>query len=319
MMSQYGMIIDLNKCSGCYNCFLACRDEHFDNDYSPIAAPQPFKDHFWMQIAESERGKYPKVKLSFIPKSCMHCDDAPCIRSAENGAVYKRADGIVIIDPQKSAGQKQILSSCPHRVIFWNEEKKIPQKCTFCAHLLDAGDPEPRCVEACPTGALQFGDVDDEKSDFARLWNSKNVEVLHPEFDLKPRVKYIGIPKRFVAGSIYFKDRDQCAENAKVTLTGHGIKETVRANNYGDFEFEGLGAAEDFHVKVESSGYVPQSFKVQTQVDVYLGDILLKREAAKAPKRPSLPLGKARPIVPSKPKAAVKTKKPEKKNQRRKP
>jgi len=151
-MRSYGMIIDLDKCSGCYNCFLACRDEHYGNDFPPIASAQPFHNHFWMQILEKERGKYPKVKMSFIPKPCFHCDDPPCAKPSVNGGVYKRPDGIVIIDPKKSVGQKEILSACPHRVIFWNEEKNIPQKCTLCAHLLDQGWKEPRCVEACPTG-----------------------------------------------------------------------------------------------------------------------------------------------------------------------
>jgi Fe-S-cluster-containing dehydrogenase component len=281
MMKNYGMIIDLDKCTGCYNCFLACRDEHYGNDFLPIASAQPFTGHFWMQITERERGKYPKVKVSFIPKPCMHCDDPPCAKPSTNGAVYKRPDGIVIIDPEKSKGQKEILSACPHRVIFWNEDKNIPQKCTLCAHLLDQGWPEPRCVEACPTGALFFGDLGDPKSEMSKLWNSKQAEVSHPEFDLKPRVKYIGIPKKFVAGSVLFKDRGECAENVKVTLTGRGKKQAVKTNNYGDFEFEGLGEGESFKVKLEHPGYAPESLDVQTKTDVYLRDILLKRSAKK--------------------------------------
>lgn len=273
------MIIDLNKCSGCYNCFLACRDEYYGNDFPPITLAQPFQGHFWMQMIERERGKYPKVKVSFIPKPCMHCDDPPCARASVNGAVYKRPDGIVIIDPEKSAGQKEVLSSCPHRVIFWNEEKNIPQKCTLCAHLLDQGWKEPRCVEACPTGALLFGDLSDPKSEISKIWNSERAEVFHPEFELKPKVKYIGIPKRFIAGTVIFKDRDECAQNAKVTLTGRGKKQTVRTNNFGDFEFEDLGEGEDFTVKIEHPGYTSQSFKVQTKLDVYLGEIILKRSS----------------------------------------
>jgi len=278
-MKNYGMLIDIDKCTGCYNCFLSCRDEHYGNDFPPISSAQPFKDHFWMQIIERERGKYPKVKVSFIPKPCMHCDDPPCAGPSINGAVYKRPDGIVIIDPKKSEGQKEIVSACPHRVIFWNEDKHIPQKCTLCAHLLDQGWKEPRCVEACPTGALSFGDLDDPKSEFAKLWNSG--QALSPELELKPRVKYLAIPKRFVAGAVLLKDRDECAENARVTLTGRKKKQTVKANNFGDFEFEGLGEGEAFGVKVEYPGYAPQTFEVQTKTDVYLGDILLKRAAKK--------------------------------------
>ena len=275
------MIIDLDKCSGCYNCFLACRDEHYGNDFLPIALAQPFQGHFWMQILEKERGKYPKVKVSFIPKPCMHCDDPPCAKASLNGAVYERSDGIVIIDPQKSAGQKEILSSCPHRVIFWNEAKNIPQKCTFCAHLLDQGWEEPRCVEACPTGALLFGDIGDPESAISKMWRSKKVDTLHPEFELKPRVKYIGIPKRFVAGTIILKDKDECAENVKVSLTSRGKKQSVRTNNFGDFEFEDLDRGEELTVKIEHPGYSLQTLKVKTSMDVYLGEILLKRSSKK--------------------------------------
>jgi Fe-S-cluster-containing dehydrogenase component len=278
-MKNYGMLIDIDKCTGCYNCFLSCRDEHYGNEYPPISSAQPFKDHFWMQIIERERGKYPKVKVSFIPKPCMHCDDPPCARPSVNGAVYKRPDGIVIIDPEKSVGQKEIVSACPHRVIFWNDTKNIPQKCTLCAHLLDQGWKEPRCVEACPTGALAFVDLDDPRSEATKLWSTG--QALAPELELKPRVKYLAIPKRFVAGAVLLKDRDECAENAKVTLTGRKKKQTVKTNNFGDFEFEGLGEGEAFTVKVEYPGYAPQTFEVQTKTDVYLGDILLKRAAKK--------------------------------------
>jgi Fe-S-cluster-containing dehydrogenase component len=281
IMKSYGMVIDLDKCTGCYNCFLACRDEHYGNDFPPIALAQPFHGHFWMQMIERERGKYPKVKVSFIPKPCMHCDDPPCVKASVNGAVYQRPDGIVIIDPEKSAGQKEILLSCPHRVMFWNEEKSIPQKCTLCAHLLDQGWKEPRCVEACPTGALLFGDLSDPSSEISKIWGSENVEDLHPEFELKPRVKYIGIPRRSVAGTVLFKDKDECAENAKVTLTGRGKKQTVRTNNFGDFEFEGLDEGEEFTLKIEHPGYTPQSFKVRTNLDAYLGEIPMKRLSKK--------------------------------------
>ena len=82
------MVIDINRCNGCYNCFLACRDEYCGNDYPPYSLSQPFTGHFWMRIIERERGQYPKVKVAYTPVLCMQCENAPCIEAALNGAVY---------------------------------------------------------------------------------------------------------------------------------------------------------------------------------------------------------------------------------------
>jgi len=274
-MARYGMVVDITKCNGCYNCFLACRDEYCGNDYPPYSLAQPMSSHFWMKIIERERGKYPKVKVAYIPMMCMHCDDAQCVTMSRNGSVYRRPDGIIIIDPEKSRGQKTLLSVCPYQVIYWNEEAEIPQKCTFCAHLLDAGWKEPRCVEACPTGALVFGDLNDPDSLVAKLSASRDAELLHREYGMKDKVTYIGLPKRFIAGSVVFGDKDECAENVTVTLLGGGETKTVKTNNFGDFEFEGLPDGAEYSIKVEYPGYKPKELNASTNIDVYLGDIIL--------------------------------------------
>jgi len=268
------MTIDITKCNGCFNCQIACKDEHVDNDWSPYAKPQPDTGHFWMHVDLVERGQYPKVKVAYVPKPCMHCGELACMKDAPEGAIYRRDDGIVIIDPEKSKGQKQIVQACPYGCIYWNQELSIPQKCTFCAHLLDQGlIKEPRCVEACPTGALSFG----ENEEFKYLITERRAEVLHPEFGLKPNVYYIGLPKRFVAGTVIFGGTDECAENVNVTLVGKGHKETIKTNNYGDFEFEGLNANKEFTVKIEHSGYASKEFTTQTKTDVFLGEIVLTK------------------------------------------
>ncbi len=268
------MIIDITKCNGCFNCQIACKDEHVDNDWSPYAKPQPDMGHFWMHLSELERGSYPKVKIAYIPKPCMHCQNPKCMEAAQGGAIYKLKDGTVIIDPEKSKGQKQIVEACPYGCIYWNDELNIPQKCTFCAHLLDHKSIKaPRCVEACPTGTLIFGEYEDLKN----IIKEKKAELLHPEFGLKPNVYYIGLPKRFVAGTVIFGDTDECAENVKVSLSGDGKKETIKTNNYGDFEFEGLEPDQKFSIKVEHPGYVNKEFNVQTKTDVYLGEIGLTK------------------------------------------
>lgn len=276
-MPKYAMIIKVERCNGCYNCFLACRDEHYNNEFLPYSVGQPLRGHFWMRVIEKERGQYPRVKVSYVPKLCMHCDNAPCLKAGIDGAVYKRADGIVIIDPKRAVDQRQIVSACPHRVIFWNEEKKLPQKCTFCAHLLDQGWREPRCVEACPTGALVFGDLEDPQSEVSKLLKEGKVEDLHPEYGLVTRVKYIGLPKLFIAGTVIFGDTDECAEGVRVVLESSQIKETTATNNFGDFEFEGLNPG-DYCIKFEYQGYYPQTINVNLVRDAYIGEIILQRK-----------------------------------------
>lgn len=278
-MSRYSILIDVNKCNGCYNCFLSCRDEYYGNDYPPYSAAQPLNDQFWMQVKEVERGVYPKPKVSYIPKPCMHCESAPCISASKDGAVYRRADGIVMIDPEKAKGQEAIVNACPYRVVFWNAEKQIPQKCTMCAHRLDEGEKVPRCVESCPTGALVFGDLDDPNSEISKLAKELATESLNPEFQTDSLVKYVGLPKRFVAGEIVYKDNEgECAPGVKVTLTGGGQNREAVTDIFGDFEFEGLDKNTTYTVAVAANGYAPWQTEFTTYKDVNLGEIVLERK-----------------------------------------
>ena len=284
MAKKYGMIIDVTRCNGCYNCFLACRDEFYGNDYPGYSAAQPFSGQQWVKVLEKDRGQYPKVKVAYTVVPCMHCENAPCVEASFNKAVYQRPDGIVIIDPVKAQGQKQIVDACPYRVIYWNEQKNIPQKCTFCAHVLDQGWKEPRCVEACPTKALVFGDVNDPDSEISKVIATAKgkLEVLHPEYGLTPNVKYIGIPKRFIAGEVVFRDRkDECAVGVKVTLSSKGdVDKVTKTDNYGEFEFEGLDADKDYTLLIEHSGYKARKMRVNTKIDMYLGEVLLSKTTA---------------------------------------
>ena len=227
-MTKWGMVINVSKCTACYCCFAACKDEYWDNDYPPYSVAQPKHGQFWVNLLSKERGTYPCTKVAYMPVLCMNCDDAPCVKAAKNGAVYKRPDGIVIIDPGKAIGQKQIVDTCPYHAIFWNEEKQVPQKCTFCAHMLEEGKI-PKCVQVCPSQAMTLGDLDDPASEVSKLLSSGKAEVFHPEYNTKPSIYYIDlykITKHFIAGSVIFKDTDECAENVKVTLEDKKTGET---------------------------------------------------------------------------------------------
>lgn len=117
--------------------------------------------------------------------------------AAKDGAVYKRPDGIVIVDPEKSKGQKQIVDACPVGAIFWNEEEQIPQKCTMCAELLDDPDYpgfEPRCVEACPNQALVFGDLADPDSEISKLIAANKVTQLKELGTMGSSVEHLTSP-----------------------------------------------------------------------------------------------------------------------------
>lgn len=276
-MARYGMVIDIDKCNGCYNCFLACKDEFAGNDYSPFSEAQPNDGKPFMRVTERERGKCPAVKVDYIPLPCLHCADAPCVNKSVDGEVYRRPDGIVVIDPEKAAGKREIVSYCPHRVITWNEEKNIPQKCTFCVHLLENGAKEPRCVEACPSGALLFGDLDDPESEVSKLAMAAGTEELNPGYRLKPGVLYRNLPKRFIAGEVLLEDRDDvCAQGIKVTLKSDAGEKTCETDFLGDFEFNGLESNQSYSVLIEAEGYESREIEVNTRRDVVLGEIILK-------------------------------------------
>jgi Fe-S-cluster-containing dehydrogenase component len=230
----------------------------------------------WMRIVEQERGQFPKVKVDYTAIPCMHCDDAACVEASADGAVYRREDGIVLIDPEKARGHAGIVSSCPYRAIFWNEEEQVPQKCTLCAHLLDTGYQEPRCVESCPTAALVFGDLDDPESAASKALAAAESEVLHPEYGLGEKVRYIGLPRSFVAGSVVLGDRDECAAGVTVTLTRDGHTATTQTDAFGDFEFEGLPANASCAVEISTSGYEPWTADVRTTTSLSLGDVVLR-------------------------------------------
>lgn len=276
-MARYGMVIDVKKCVGCYNCFLTCRDEFAGNEYPGYAAAQPMSGMNWTKLLEVERGTYPKVKVDHVPISCMQCDDAACLRLDQTGAIYRRPDGIIMIDPEKAKGNKDLVNLCPYRQIEWNEEKQVAQKCIFCAHLLDKGETEPRCVESCPSGARVFGDLDDPNSAIAKLVASGATAAMHPEYGLKEKVTYMNLPRKFVAGTVILGDVDEVAVGAEVTMAADGKTWTTKTNGFGDFEFEGLDANTTYTVKIQAPGYQTASCEAKTSKDVYLGEIVLAK------------------------------------------
>jgi Fe-S-cluster-containing dehydrogenase component len=287
---RYGIAIDTRVCMGCYCCFTACKDEHcgFAGKYS---AAQPMMGQFWMKIDEKERGDdSARIKMSYVATPCSHCEDPACAKAATGGAVYKRDDGIVIIDPEKSKGQKAIVDACPIGAVYWNEELEIPQKCTMCAELLD--DPEylaylgdeklkvPRCVESCPNRAMVFGDLDDPDSDINKFISERKVTQLKALDGRNTNVVHLNIPTVFLAGTVYMPEElDEVAPGAKIMLKDDESGETweTETNYFGDWEVEWMPENRKVSGSITLDGYKPVSFNAATDTDHFVGKVYLEK------------------------------------------
>ncbi|MEM3666063.1 MAG: 4Fe-4S dicluster domain-containing protein [Candidatus Bathyarchaeia archaeon] len=273
-------VVDVAKCNGCYCCQIACKDEHVGNDWTPYAKPQPDTGHFWLKMEEFERGTIPKVRVTYIPVLCMHCDDAPCMGVCKAEAITKRVDGLVLINPEKCNGCRECLTACPYNAIYFNEDLNVAQKCTGCAHLLDGIDQlyelrVPRCVEVCPHNAIQFAEEEELKD------LTVKAEVLKPESKTKPRVYYLNLPKPFLAGEVYSPEIDECIEGAVVTVINlkTGREYTAQTDIFGDFWIENLEKDQTYNVKIEKEGYKPWILEeIKIDKDLNLGEIPLLKE-----------------------------------------
>jgi tetrathionate reductase subunit B len=262
-------VMDVTKCSGCYACQFACKDEHCGNDWTPYAKPQPETGQFWGKMNEYVRGQVPQVKMAYEFVPCQHCADAPCVKACppEVGALYTRPDGLVVIDPKKCTGCQLCVRACPYGAIYYNAAFGIAQKCTGCAHLVDREVVyAPRCVDVCPHEALKFGEEED-------LVDYAKGEILHPEYGLQTRMRYIGLPKRFIAGTVYDPVAKEVVIGATVTLSGDGTA-TATTNNFGDFWIDGLDVG-TFALKIEKASKAKTIADIRTDQDVSLGDIPL--------------------------------------------
>jgi Fe-S-cluster-containing dehydrogenase component len=269
---DYGAIIDVTKCVDCRCCVVSCKDEFALNDYPGYSAAMPLAGQKWVHVENVERGNFPKVKFAAYPVLCMQCDNAPCIGASTGGAVYKRPDGIVIIDPVKAKGQKQIVDACPYGVITWNEDAQLPQKCTLCAHRLDQG-LTARCQLACPGAAIKIGNRAQLLED---LKGYGPPTAYHPEYKTQNRVLYIGLPLTFITGSLV-DSKGECLAGATVTATDAKAKKIVTittSDAFGDFWFDGLLANTGYDITVTAAGKT-KTVSVTPTTDTNLGDIQL--------------------------------------------
>jgi Fe-S-cluster-containing dehydrogenase component len=278
-MSKWNLIIDVAECTNCQLCTLSAMDEYVGNEWPGVAASMPRHGHRWIDILQKERGQVPMIDVAYVPTMCNHCDNAPCMKADRSGAIRKRDDGIVIIDPDKAKGRKELVDACPYGHIWWNEELQLPQAWPFDAHLIDQGWQQTRGQQSCPTGAMRAVKVDD--AEMARLAREQELEVMRPELGSKPRVYYRNLwrySKCFIGGSVSAEVNGlvDCVEGATVRLVKDGVTvATAVTDNYGDFKFDRLDENSGrYRVEVSANGRA-RTVEAVLGASISLGEIRL--------------------------------------------
>jgi molybdopterin-containing oxidoreductase family iron-sulfur binding subunit len=210
------MVIDKQKCVGCWSCTISCKQEHF--------LPRGV---LWNRVLITEKGKYPMVQKVMYPVLCNHCKEAACVEVCPTGASVKREDGIVVIDYDKCTGCRACVVACPYQQrtfydgkdsehfaghgltpfeIVGKERYPLQEgtvvKCNFCLERVEEGqknglrpgvdrEATPACVIACPVEARTFGDLDDPEGELAALIRVRKGTCFHEEFGTDPSVYYV--------------------------------------------------------------------------------------------------------------------------------
>ncbi len=223
---QWGMVVDLDKCTGCQACVVACQAEN--------NIPINTKDYFlqrrayeWIRIERYWEGEYPNVKARFIPVLCQHCENAPCEPVCPVFATYHNEEGLNVQVYNRCVGTRYCINNCPYQVRMFNywhpnwpdrlanqlnpdvtvRTRGITEKCTFCVQRIRRGELQvesrdgqrlnderiaggnydPACVQACPTNALMFGDMKDPDTAIRPYFDDVNNYPGHHEHDRKTR------------------------------------------------------------------------------------------------------------------------------------
>lgn len=204
-----GLVIDLDKCVGCHACATSCKGWNSGGYSAPLTDTDPYgpsPDGVWFNRVHSfEMDPGDTGVTLHFPRSCLHCDNAPCVTVCPTGASYKRSeDGIVLVDADLCIGCKLCSWACPYGAREYDEDAGVMKKCTLCVDKIynENLPPEsrvPACVAACPTGARSFGDLGDPDSGVSRLVRDHDGRDLMPEQGCKPVNKYLP-PRRRTTG-----------------------------------------------------------------------------------------------------------------------
>jgi tetrathionate reductase subunit B len=176
---RVGMVIDQQRCVGCHACSIACKTEH-DVQLGGFRIRTHYLDH-------PERPVH-----GFLPMMCMHCEDAPCIEACPNDAIFHLEDGRVEISKNDCEMDTRCVKACPYGAIHIDKQQMKADKCNFCVPRTSVG-LQPACVEACPSGTLIFGDLDDPEDEISKLLARKGGKPMKEQEGTKPAVRYIGL------------------------------------------------------------------------------------------------------------------------------
>ena len=220
-MALWGMVIDLDRCTGCQACVMACKAE---NNVPAVGSKEAHKGRVisWMQVLTETDEEHHAEKVRFIPRPCLQCDDPPCTKVCPVYATYRNPEGIVAQIYSRCIGCRFCMAACPYNAKYFNwysyqkegqgqnpdvsvRDKGVVEKCTFCHHrlqkararaLAEKRELEPNeyvtaCAEACPAQAIVFGDLSDPGSEVSRLARSPRAFKLQEELGTKPKVIYL--------------------------------------------------------------------------------------------------------------------------------
>jgi len=224
MSHNWGMAVDLDRCTGCEACVVACRAENNVPTAGPDQAARGRVVH-WIRVERYFEGDFPDVRVKFRPVLCQQCNDAPCEPVCPTYASYHTSEGLNAQVYNRCIGTRYCANACPYTVRFFNffnpvwakplhlqlnpdvsvRGAGVVEKCTFCVQRIKAaeidaeaekrdlrdGEISPACVQSCPSSALVFGDLNDPESRVSRLSRSTRGTKLLGELGTQPKITYL--------------------------------------------------------------------------------------------------------------------------------